>query len=307
MMHLTKERWDGLVARYRKEYGGTNPAFFSHALVVKAFAIAGKFFGNQRGAQKDELVASFKAVLRDQGLQRERPHTLFRSILSQIEAMDRAGKTRVVRGETIVLIPFKRVNAKALYASKRGEEFVPEPGEAPILPGEAGYVAWNVELGNVICLRTVGLKSKLMRLQTSNDTLYIVGHCGKGADVLQADNPADTLKVDDLVEILKDALTPSFPGQLKIYGCESASAAELGQSFVQKFADAMYAAGYRSCSYYGYTEGMTQTRSADNDQGTGPAHKRALGGANDRRASDVRLQIYPNRAQRPPGKAGSGA
>lgn len=97
----------------------------------------------------------------------------------------------------------------------------------------------------------------------ANEDLYIFGHCGAGEDTLQSWKHESTIKVNDLADALKTkGLPEGFAGKIKIYGCSSGASSSWAmgaltwQSFAQKFADAMYLRGYRSCTFFGYTESV---------------------------------------------------
>ena len=296
-MKMTMQRWTLLHDFYVRKY----PDFFAarNFAVNSACRAAVTFIGNAHGASKENLIQAFDKVLNDPKLKTHPGAGLFLRVKQQFERMDAAGKTRWVRGRSVLFVPFARADAVSLIDSKRGVEFFDDKGGS-VKPGECGYLKWNLEEEDIICLGA-GDKTKafakLMALRTPNDVLYICGHCRPGSNVLGADNEKEQISVEDLVKKLCKSLSLSFAGQIKIYGCHSAADFERKSSFVQKFADAMLKAGYKHCSFHGYTEELSTARYQNNEQGKGPSHKWAGDPAAGNRAASSRMRVYPTEWQ----------
>jgi hypothetical protein len=137
--------------------------------------------------------------------------------------------------------------------------------------------------------------------------IYIRGHGQPGENhISSGDDTHDTacITANDVAHRLIDSgLQTSFAGKIKCYNCHSAEAGWKGAPFAQVFADAMAAAGYTNCTYWGYLGSLTsfyETWHNDPQLHKYAGHKEDFGdGAwvmDDARASQRRLQITPRLA-----------
>jgi hypothetical protein len=194
---------------------------------------------------------------------------------------------------TVVFIPFDESDSQFVQPTTYGEEIVlvkPEyfggkEDEGVVLTlGQGGYTGWKgITKDDVVCLNSAGLEAKLNSLRSAGDTLYIRGHCAVGSEYLQSDNQRTQIKYDAVVAHLMDELPKSFAGKIKIFACNSASSKLFSSSFVQRFADMMYVAGFKSCTFWGYTAELNTI--AKNN------HKMVKG--KDQRASTVKTEVTP--------------
>jgi hypothetical protein len=91
-----------------------------------------------------------------------------------------------------------------------------------------------------------------------NDTLYITGHCVAGGNFLQSPDEKVKCSISDLIKYLQP-LPKTWPGRMKINGCESASSgfwSGSSQPFAKQLHDELRTAGYE-CSIFGYTHTIT--------------------------------------------------
>ena len=149
-----------------------------------------------------------------------------------------------------------------------------------ILPG------WGkIQPDRIVCADSPTLSNVLLSL-TANDTLYIRGHCESGSSVLQSSDHSVNIDIPSIIEILNNKLPFNFAGKLKVYACQSASSSGAlfwkEQSFAKRLSDAMIAAGWNACSYWGYTKEVT-TYIVN-------GHKR-VGNDQTLRASSVRARV----------------
>jgi hypothetical protein len=152
--------------------------------------------------------------------------------------------------------------------------------------GQGGYSGWKgVTRDDVFCADTAGYQAALKSLNAAADVLYIRGHCAPGAKCLVSDNMKTRIECADVVALLHGELPFSFPGRVKVFACNSASAPWFSSSFVQEFADLMYANGYKSCRFYGYT---AELRTLAKD-----GHKWVKGGSTPARARTAREEVTP--------------
>lgn len=152
------------------------------------------------------------------------------------------GKTRTTKGETKVFIPFPAAKSAQHIQSAK---------------------TWrNVSAVDVFCADSPVKRNHLQALSNANDVLYIRGHCSKGSSSVESSDHSSTVGASDIVQLLvQDQRNPdlafAFPGIVKVYACESALDDTTlwifnNDAFAQRLADAMWAAGYRSCKYFGY-------------------------------------------------------
>ena len=137
--------------------------------------------------------------------------------------------------------------------------------------------------------------------------IYIRGHGLPGEPWISSGDKEDThdkakLHANDVVSRLTaSGLQTGFKGKIKCYNCHSAETSLKSASFAQVFADAMWLAGYKQCTYWGYLGMLTsfyETRSNDPRLHKYAGYKEEFetGGwiIDDRRASERRMQIIPN-------------
>jgi hypothetical protein len=200
-------------------------------------------------------------------------------------------KTRTVKGATKVFLPFPSANsAKHISSSKTWK---------------------NVAAVDIFCADSPTKRAHLQALTTPNDVLYIRGHCSKGSSSLGSADHDTMVDASEIVDLLiGDPRNPdlafAFPGIVKVYACESALESTTlwifnSDAFAQRLADAMWNAGYRSCSYHGYGDTVS-TYAYDRDKSTTGATRykhisemdsEKLG---NMRASAARMQILPRAA-----------
>jgi hypothetical protein len=200
-------------------------------------------------------------------------------------------KTRRRRAgdKTLVLIPFPATNSDIHLKSTKGEAY--GAGDDAWDPaGDWGYKGWNVEDADIICSDSTNLATKLGGLNRPSDVLYIRGHGMPGDDELESSDHTAVVTVKEIVGMLRGDLRKSFSGIIKIYACNSATDGQLNKSFTQQFADAMFSAGYKSCSFYGYTETLSTNYWSPTDF-AGESHKGAR--QSSIRASEARQRVYP--------------
>jgi hypothetical protein len=145
------------------------------------------------------------------------------------------------------------------------------------------------ETGHGSVLRTLG----------PGDAVYVRGHCLPGLDCIfsrddflrvhQTQDPvvrdamrsgdsttkcgADSIKADEVVRRLQRMGLPfDFAGDVKCYNCHSL---EGNPSFAQRFADAMYAAGYERCTVHGYRGALDSYHQTDGHKASTHDGKRA--------------------------------
>jgi len=208
---------------------------------------------------------------------------------------------------TVILLPFLYANSSEHLISTRGR-----------------YNNWfNVYTGgwrgndfkftarNVVCKDSENVSEELASLKNKDDVLYIRGHGSPGSDRLSSSNHLETITVTQLVSFLDGKLDKSFQGIIKVYACSSGSnwgtsrffGLFLWYSFSQQFADAMYAAGYTQCRFFGYTESVSTEGVVFSDrieggssEGGGPKYavrnRRVVS-----RASAARVEVIPRGKQ----------
>jgi hypothetical protein len=155
------------------------------------------------------------------------------------------------------------------------------------------YPAWRGLNPNMVVTEdSTSLKQVLHSLTGETAVLYIRGHGLPGRDFLESSDHTSTRTVTELVQLLKGNLfQPSFAGKIKVYACYSGKDGQTpngpSPSFVQQFADKMWEAGYKSCSFFGYVESVSTGLKGDG------LHRWAL--ISDRRARDAKVQVKPQR------------
>lgn len=188
-------------------------------------------------------------------------------------------KTRVKQDgdATMVFCPFPRVHSTEHVVSS---------------------VGWNNIKGpsDVFCIDDVDKDSQLASLGGEQDVLYLRGHCAPGSSSLNSSDQKKKITATELKNALLGKLHLDFPGIIKIYACHSSKPDQLFWKrfapFAQNFANEMWSAGYRKCSFYGYDTAVTT-----HPQGK-EKHKWSVekNWAMNNRASVVRVQIVPKQA-----------
>ncbi len=148
-------------------------------------------------------------------------------------------------------------------------------------------------------------RQSIILLSMRDGQIYIRGHGLPGdACISSGENSHESrrLHANDVARRLIDSgLQTSFAGKIKCYNCHSAEASLSGSPFAQVFADAMWRAGYKNCTYWGYQGSLTSFYEARNNEPN--LHKYAgfkeefEGGGwvmDDARASQRRMQVIPN-------------
>ncbi len=85
-------------------------------------------------------------------------------------------------------------------------------------------------------------------------TLYIFGHCAPGQNQLHSPNLQEACSVDQLVSYC-ELIPNTFPGKIKLYGCETAVPDVLSktQAFASQFFVKMRQKSFNNVRIYGYT------------------------------------------------------
>ena len=150
--------------------------------------------------------------------------------------------------------------------------------------------AWRkVDPTMIVCSDSKHLSNVLRSLDSSEDALYLRGHCAAGLNYLQSSDRYAKASIDQIIEMLKNKLRTDFSGSVKVFGCESGeSGGSSGESsgpkaFAQMLADAMYKANWRKCSYFGYRENLR----------TWAINGHKIVGNSDQRAKTVRVKFEP--------------
>jgi hypothetical protein len=180
-------------------------------------------------------------------------------------------------GKTLILIPFPEANCSEHLKSTKGEQYV-SSGGSTWTPGDSGYTGWKAASEDVLCSDNPRLTTKLNGLSGVHDVLYIRGHGGAGDRELESSDHTRQIDVKGLLALLKGKLRPAFPGIIKICACESGLPLDRSAPFCQQFADAMYAAGFHACSYYGYQGTLSTAKWQPSDLPLQSPHKLARGG-----------------------------
>lgn len=175
--------------------------------------------------------------------------------------------------KTMIFIPFPRANSREALDSTLGRKRDTIFGE---ITEEEGWNAYKTDvfgrkfLGikftekEVFCADDEDRVDKLRELMNANDMLYLRGHCVAGSSTLTSPDRILHIKEDQILALLKGALSTDFKGIIKVYSCHSGSTgydSYIGwipyQSFAQRLANVMYDAGYKKCKFYGYTEKLS--------------------------------------------------
>lgn len=138
-----------------------------------------------------------------------------------------------------------------------------------------GHRNYSTETGLLIDgkISAFAIKSdvKLKELGQRNnprDALYIVGHCMAGENYLLSPDEKVKCSIPDLIKYL-EPLPKTWPGRMKIHGCESAGSGHWtgsSQSFAQQLHDELRTIGYE-CSIYGYTHSISSWPTAMQGEG----------------------------------------
>jgi hypothetical protein len=183
--------------------------------------------------------------------------------------------------------------ATKLAINKAAQEEVNrrEPAERANESNMFNRTKWkHVEPDDVVCRDSPMAQAVLKKLVGETDVLYIRGHSTPGGDALKASNSEAMITIGELVLLLKNLLRLrlDFAGLIKIYACQSGAAnwdhADPA-SFAQKFADAMFAAGYRQCKFFGYVDDLSTWVLPED------GHKHST--RTEGRAKESRLQVFP--------------
>jgi hypothetical protein len=144
--------------------------------------------------------------------------------------------------------------------------------------------------------------------------IYVRGHGEPGTDLIEGGRGGERVSSRQVVDRLIEAGLPkAYDGKIKLFNCHSAEAGSrilpdgqqnmmpgfVGVPFAQLVADELFARGYRSCTFYGYT-GSIDSFPKDGTQGR-HYYVREIGkDAQGRtaqleasRASDARVQFTP--------------
>lgn len=118
--------------------------------------------------------------------------------------------------------------------------------------------------------------------------VYIRGHGMAGANCIEAGRGGGYVRYDEVVNrLVESGLPKTFRGKIKCYNCHSAESLNpagnqdhhvfetYGTCFAQLVADAMYARGYKKCTFFGYV-GSIDAFAKD---GTSGKHKYVRGAA----------------------------
>jgi len=82
--------------------------------------------------------------------------------------------------------------------------------------------------------------------------LYFRGHCGAGESRLTSPDRQLHVTAEDILALLKGALSTDFKGIIKVYSCHSGSDYRVfWSSFAQRLVDVMYDEGYKNASFTG--------------------------------------------------------
>lgn len=219
-------------------------------------------------------------------------------------------------GKTYVYIPFPRGNSQEHVNSTIGG--IVQIDERDPTLGTVNVSGWNgITSGKVICSDDAQRLTKLAKLHLNIDVLYIRGHGEPGRDLLQSSDRAVTVTSADVVTQLSAngsglGIPLGFQGMIKVFACHSGVSTGAAWwkefSFAQRLADAMYAAGYQSCRFFGYTEELrTITYQSIYDSSGIPlnalsfAHIGSVShkvGKSLARAHTVRVEVIPSQKQK---------
>ncbi len=152
-------------------------------------------------------------------------------------------------------------------------------------------------------VRFTGIQSIIL-LSMADGQIYIRGHGLPGDACIssgQDSHESARLHANDVARRLIDSgLQTGFAGKIKCYNCHSAEFGLSGSPFAQVFADAMWRAGYKKCTYWGYQGSLTsfyemRTGEANLHKYAGFKEEFESGGwvMDDARASQRRMQITP--------------
>ena len=164
--------------------------------------------------------------------------------------------------ETMVFIPFPRANSQEALDSTLGRkvttpfgEMTEEEGWNPFKADAFGRILGiKFSAEDVFCADDQDRVKKLEQLKSERDMLYLRGHCSAGSSMLTSPDRKVHVNEDQILALLEGALAKDFKGIIKVYSCHSGSDwCVVWQSFAQRLANVMYDAGYKKCSFYGYT------------------------------------------------------
>jgi hypothetical protein len=164
--------------------------------------------------------------------------------------------------KTMVFIPFPRANSQEAINSTLGTTKSDEHGWNRFKVTDYGR-SWfsKFTADDVFCADDKDRLEKLRQLKGAHDMLYLRGHCSAGQHQLTSPDRKLNILADQIVAYLSEneGLSTDFKGIIKVYSCRSGADysifwnAYVWESFAQRFADAMFDKGYRSCHFFGYT------------------------------------------------------
>ena len=97
-------------------------------------------------------------------------------------------------------------------------------------------------------------KAQIRTLDSTNDTLYIIGQCKAGLHQLHSIDLKVKIEIEGLLKQLDGLLDIEFPGKVKIFACYSGLRSGDNMSFTYHFAKQMNKYGWESCRFFGYDD-----------------------------------------------------